>query len=333
MGVSRSGNVETLFAAWTISTLLICGPAAARAQDPLGHWRDPSTWNEWLVPLEEYSPGQPQSASCRIFVREIGAGPTVVVLHGGWGGEHASMLGLLPLAARYRLVFYDQRGSLRSPCERLPTADDHVADLELLRATLGVERVVLLGHSMGGWLAQAYAAAHPERVRALLLLGPTPAIDSLPARTAEARWERPEVLRELDRRGLVLPRRPEDTPQEWAVNHRIIFGAVNLHDITRWRELPVPWFYATDAARSAATSMPDDYDVTGSLARMGAPILVIVGDDDYIPPSSHRSWVPMVPNARLRIVEDAGHFSWIDQPEVVMGVISEFFEEVFRQAR
>ena len=116
-------------------------------------WMHPAEWEQWLLPLEEYPANQPQAADCRIFVRETGEGPTVVMLHGGWGGEHGSLLpGLLPLAEDARLVFYDQRGSLRSPCDELPTAADHVADLERLREVLSEKRIVLLGHSKGaGW--------------------------------------------------------------------------------------------------------------------------------------------------------------------------------------
>jgi proline iminopeptidase len=158
---------------------------------------------------------EPQAAACRIFVREIGSGIPVVMLHGGWGGEHESLLhDWLILADDHRLVFYDQRGSFCSPCDALPTAADHRADLEALRETLGEERVVLLGHSNGGWLAQAHAAAHPDRVAGMVLVDPVPARSDLSAWSGETRWERPEVLGELERHGLVLPRRPDDSVQE-----------------------------------------------------------------------------------------------------------------------
>lgn len=292
---------------------------------------DSATWSEWVLPLGEFRAGEPLSAACRIFVREVGQGEPVVMLHGGWGGEHESLLhDWIPLAAASgrRLVFYDQRGSLRSPCDEPPTVADHVGDLERLREILGAEKIVILGHSMGGWLAQAYAAAHPDRVAGLALIDPTPARSDLPTRSDEVRWERPAVAEELERLGLVLPRLPEDTVQEWSINHRVIFAAVNLHDVTRWREVPVPWFYATVAASSASSSMPDEWDFTADLAALPVPVLVVAGDDDYIPIGSTRAWVSDVPNARLVEVEGAGHLSWIDRPDVVLPAVTRYLSDL-----
>ncbi len=111
------------------------------------------------------------------YVYEIGhaaaAGDTVIVLHGGWGAEHSYLLDALrPLGDTHRLVFYDQRGSLRSPApDSTITLQRLVADLDGLRQDLGVDRVTLLAHSMGNHLAYAYLAAHPEHVRGLVLVG------------------------------------------------------------------------------------------------------------------------------------------------------------------
>jgi pimeloyl-ACP methyl ester carboxylesterase len=133
---------------------------------------------------------------------------------------------------------------------------------------------------------------------------------------------------ELARHDLVLPRRPGDSIQEWSINHRIIFAAVNLHDVTRWREVPVPWFYAGDAAESAAASMPEEWDFTDDLAALPVPVLVVAGDDDFIPIASHRAWTAEVPNAQLVQVEGAGHISWIDRPRAVLTAVMDYLAGV-----
>lgn len=63
-------------------------------------------------------PFAPPGGECQLFVQEYGTGPdTVVVLHGGWGAEHSYLLDAFSGVGNDRhLVFYDQRGSLRSPC-------------------------------------------------------------------------------------------------------------------------------------------------------------------------------------------------------------------------
>jgi pimeloyl-ACP methyl ester carboxylesterase len=107
-------------------------------------------------------------------VIEFGRGDTVVVLHGGWGGEHSGLIDAVrPLSDRFHFVLYDQRGSLRSAApESTITVDRLVRDLDGLRRQLRQERITLLAHSMGSALSYAYLAKHPDRVRGLVLFAP-----------------------------------------------------------------------------------------------------------------------------------------------------------------
>lgn len=297
------------------------------APDDRTTFLDPVTWDEWLLPVRDSvgrSP-QPQAAPCRLFVREVGAGPRVVLLHGGWGADHEDLLyGFLPLADDLRLTFYDQRGSLRSPCDSLPTADDHVADVEALRQALGEERLVLAAHSMGTWLAMAYAERHPERVAGLILMGPvwpTPDAPGSDGQDAPPRWERPAVAAELEAQGLSLDRRKEDGPLGWSINHRVIFAAVNLHDVTKWKQARPPWAYSSDAANSAAESMPESFDFRPALAALDVPVLVIQGDDEYLPQAT---WTADVEGVELETVENAGHLLYVDRPDAVRSLLREY---------
>ncbi len=194
-------------------------------------------------------------------------------------------------------------------------------DLEELRRALGERRLILVGHSMGTWLAMAYAEAHPERVAGLVLMAPVWPTPDAPDVDAPPRWERPEVAAELARRGLELPRRRADGPRGWSVNHRIIFAAVSLHDVTKWRAVPPPWSYATDAANSAARSMPEEYDFRPALAALDVPVLVVQGDDDYLPPAT---WTDDVSGVERVEVSDAGHLPFIDRPDRVRELVRDF---------
>src|SRR5688572_5018500 len=115
----------------------------------------------------------------RLFYKVVGEGPdTLVVVHGGPGNSLSSVEpDYAPLAARRRVIYYDQRGGGRSDL----IADDnklslahHIADLDAVRAHFGLERMKLLGNSWGGLLAAAYAAAHPDRVERLVLQDSAP---------------------------------------------------------------------------------------------------------------------------------------------------------------
>jgi proline iminopeptidase len=111
----------------------------------------------------------------RLFTRRVGAGPLVIVLHGGPGASHDYLLPQYDLLATGReLFYYDQRGGGQSPVPRETPVGwrEHVADLDALRAALGLERVVLCGYSWGGLLALLYLTEHPDRVERLALVSP-----------------------------------------------------------------------------------------------------------------------------------------------------------------
>src|SRR5918994_5853685 len=113
-----------------------------------------------------------------LFVRRLGSGPTVVVLHGGPGADHDYLRpGFDALAEGRELIYYDQRGGGRSPVTRdVPVGwTEHVADLEALRAKWGLARLTIAGYSWGGLLALLYALEHTERVERLALISPAPA--------------------------------------------------------------------------------------------------------------------------------------------------------------
>src|SRR6266498_2264555 len=118
--------------------------------------------------LESFRPTDGRTLSYR---RE-GTG-TVLVCHPGGPGFSSRYFGdLAGLGERFTLILLNPRGTEGSdrPADRRAYATaDYVADLEELRAHLGLERMQLLGHSHGGVVAQAYAATHPARVERLVL--------------------------------------------------------------------------------------------------------------------------------------------------------------------
>lgn len=265
--------------------------------------------HEWFLRLR---------AGCNLYVHEMGTGPRVVVLHDGWGMEHSGLVdGFRPLSRRFRFVFYDQRASLRSPCDSLASVQGHVDDLDQLRTALGGEPLHLVGHGMGGYLAMRYAAAHPERVASLSLLASTSArgADAQPPGQAaiRERFQRARSVAEFRRNGIDTEKSPTRARQRY-VEHRIAKGAALLHNVERWRQLKGTLFYSSGASRAAGAPAPDE-DLTGALAALPFAVQVLAPDDDYTPVELATRWVRAVPNAELEIVPQAGHFLWIDQPE------------------
>jgi proline iminopeptidase len=102
----------------------------------------------------------------------------VVVLHGGPGAHHDYLLPqydrLAPGGKSRELFYYDQRGGGQSPVPREMHVGwrEHVADLEAIRVSLGIDRLTLCGYSWGGLLALLYFVEHPQRVERLALVSP-----------------------------------------------------------------------------------------------------------------------------------------------------------------
>ena len=285
---------------------------------------------EWYLPTGD---------GCSLFVQEFGQGAeTIVVLHGGWGAEHTYLLDVFKgLDEQYHLVFYDQRGSLLSPCptEKI-SIQKHVDDLERLRAALRLERINIVAHSMGTFLALEYQQQHPDRVKGLVLAG------ALPARTPKTDAEkqllqeqqkesqrfmgRSEIEAEVHRQGLDKDEKTLTPKQETAV-WRIHFAGVNVYHVDRWEQVKGGRaFYNSDAGQAAAKTMPQEWDFTEALRARRCPTWVIDGDHDYADPAgrSFQAATADIAGVRVVVLKNAGHVSWVDAPDD--------FSKVFRNA-
>ncbi|MBT9292017.1 prolyl aminopeptidase [Prosthecodimorpha staleyi] len=136
-----------------------------------------ATRHTLLPPTEPYRTGRLKVSDLHeIHFEECGnpAGKPVIMLHGGPGGGINPAMRRLHDPAAYRIVLFDQRGCGRSTPHaelRENTTWDLVADMERLRALLGIERWQVFGGSWGSTLALAYAETHPDRVSELILRG------------------------------------------------------------------------------------------------------------------------------------------------------------------
>src|SRR5262245_51168706 len=132
-------------------------------------------------PVARAQDGSFNSAGVELHYTSAGTGTPVVLLSGGPGLNIDYMLPVAQfLPSGYRSIAYEQRGTGRSRPQPFDpaslTVHTVVEDLEALRVRLQQDRLTLLGHSWGGMLAMAYAAAHPDRVDRLVLVesgGPT----------------------------------------------------------------------------------------------------------------------------------------------------------------
>lgn len=274
----------------------------------------------------------------RLYVREVGAGVPLVVLHGGPEFSHNYFLPQLDaVAAGARLIYYDQRGRGRSG-DGVRAADTSIAsetlDIEHLRQWLGSPTIALLGHSWGGVLAMEYAVRYPDRVTHLVLMNTAPVShqDYLLMREARTRCFGDDVavlasLRET----------PGYTSGDLEVEHEvlsIIFRRA-CHDPTNSKHLVPKLLSGMSPAgviRSRAigqrlaeeTWLRHDYDLLPALGRTRAATLVIHGEQDFIPSDGARRVAQSIPGGRFALLADCGHFAFLERPTEVRRLLHDF---------
>src|SRR5512139_3132505 len=128
-----------------------------------------------------------------LFVKVIGQGYPLLLMHGGPGLDHTSLLALQPLADQFTLIFYDHRCNGRSEGADVTsmTWENLTADADALRQTLGFDKWAVLGHSFGGYVALEYALRYPHSLSHLLL------VDT----GGDHRWSLEKAPEELAKRG------------------------------------------------------------------------------------------------------------------------------------
>jgi proline iminopeptidase len=261
-----------------------------------------------------------------LFVRRVGQGSPAVVLHGGPGAHHDYLLpGFDALADGRELIYYDQRGGGRSPVARDVAVGwtEHVADLEALRTTWGLERLTLAGYSWGGLLALLYAVSHPGRVGRLALVSPAPAW-----RAAREQFEGAFARRNLDpafqeaRRQLRESGLRERDPAAFQQRIFELSVAPYFFDPERARELTP--FRVTGRTQQEVWQSLGDFDLRPRLPELrGIPALVLHGKEDAIPIEAARTAAGLI-GAEFHALPRCGHVPYVEAFEAFRTLVGGF---------
>jgi proline iminopeptidase len=270
----------------------------------------------------------------KLAFRLDGSGQLLLCHPGGPGFSGATLGDLGGLAQDVELLLIDPRGTGASdppPDDRAYRQEDYVADLEELRQELGAEQIDLLGHSHGGFVAMAYAAAHPKRVRRLVLVATAPRFAPEYDERVRALWEAsddPTIAVALDARLKRLARSHEEDDE------RMRLRMLELRLYFRRAE-GVEWLggiFGQEPPNLAALMLfnaetAPQYDNRAELPLIEAPTLVISGELDFFGPPANVEILELVPNARSVVLSDAGHFVWFDDPDRFRAEVTRFLAE------
>jgi proline iminopeptidase len=272
----------------------------------------------------------PSYDATQIAFRVRGEGRPLVCLPGGPGRSSEYLGDLGGLSRSRRLVLPDTRGTGASGDAADPDSyrcDRLVADVEALHAHLGFEAIDVLGHSAGANLAVLYAAAHPERIDHLVLLGPSmralgmtvsdeDQLSAMQRRSGELWYASAMAAAERAEAG-------DDSAQTRNGYMPFLYG--------RWDQAAQE--HATlgmsDRARAVqarfyADGVFDPPSTVAALARLAAPVLVYGGELDVIGVDVLNQAAGVFPHAEVVVQPGAGHYPWLDDPAWFTSALNAF---------
>ncbi len=246
----------------------------------------------------------------------LGKMPAIIVAHGGPGGTHRGNLPYVALSDTYPVILYDQLGTGNSD---RPVGQDtwrverFVDEIDHIRKALGLDEVIMAGHSWGGTLAAEYAVRNPQGLVGAILSSP---LISTPIWNADnAKWieklpkDTQEILERHKNDKTMASKEYREAAQQFYDRHMCRVGHCtdNGHRaggpsgngemyLTMWG--PTDFF---------GIGTLKHYDLTPQLGDIKAPTLILCGEFDEAAPKSCHSFGGMIEGAQVTILPNAGH--------------------------
>lgn len=269
-----------------------------------------------------------QAKSATIYYEVFGSGSAtpLIIVNGGPGFDHTYehvSTAWDVLAKNRRVIFYDQRGTGRSPAtkDQTYTLADQINDLEDLRAHLGADHMELLGHSWGGYLVMAYAAEHPEHISHLII------VDSAAPKFKDTIFLFENVF-------------PEGTERQAGLGFKEEMGDKAAQDADLREYFSMLFYSPENRDRFLATVQPSVYkkdineavekdierfDLNPEIRKFKFPSLVITGRYDMNVASSVAYKIHQaIPGSQFAVFEKSGHLPFFEEPNQFVRVMEEF---------
>ena len=264
-----------------------------------------------------------------LFVKVMGQGYPLLLMHGGPGLDHTTLLGLTPLADQFTLIFYDHRcnGHSEGAEQASMTWENLTADAEALRQTLGFEQWAVLGQSFGGNVALEYALRYPHSLSHLVLMD-----------TGGDKWwvekNAPEIVakRGYSAKAVEAARRfysGQVTPDDFLPTIMKFMTAYNYHNslLTLVRDVVFGprMKMRPEALIFGYSQLLKGWTVMDRLSEIKVPTLVLAGRHDFLFPPEHQAILAdRLPDAKLVLIERAGHNPQMERPAEVIRAIRQF---------
>ncbi|MGM5471346.1 alpha/beta fold hydrolase [Flavobacteriaceae bacterium LMO-SS05] len=273
------------------------------------------------------------SGNNRIHVKIFGQGDPVLIINGGPGMNSNGFVSLAKnIAQSNRAILYDQRGTGQSEISKIDTTtitmDSMINDIEMIRKHLKIENWVVLGHSFGGMLASYYASNHPKRIKGLILSSSGGINMDL--------FSRINITSRLTKK-------ERDSLYYW--NARISNGdTTHYARLQRGTYLAPAYLYDKSNIPIVAERLTQGnstinqlvyhnmrkigFDCSEGLKKLKAPVLIIQGREDLIDKETAETAIGLLQNSTLVILDNCGHYGWLDQPKKYFEHINTYLEKL-----
>lgn len=248
---------------------------------------------------------------------QIGQGPALVLMHGIGGDGESFRAQLEYFSARYRCIAWHMPGYADSP----PLVEMNIPALaEALRVlldSLSLQRVHLLGHSIGGMLALEFVSRYPERLQSLILSATSPAFGR-----PDGDWQRQFLAARLG---------PLDAGQRLAdLAPAIVTSLVGENpDPAGVAQAQACMARVPETAYRGAMTALMGFDRRDCLASIRVPTLVLAGEQDTNAPAQMMArMATKIPAARYHCLTGVGHLGYLEQPGVFNAALDEFLQTV-----
>lgn len=255
-----------------------------------------------------------------LWYDDQGSGLPLLVLHGGLGLDHTYLrVAFHALVPDVRVVLLDLRANGRSTGDGDLTMARLAADVDALRAHLGLERVAVFGHSYGGFVALQYALDHGDHLTHLVICD------------SDSRGPAPEtVVAGLERLGLepgllAAFERPIETTADLLDVFDVVEPAYLPHSPPGTARTGLADTVWRVEGSEGGESALDGWDVADRLGEIAAPTLVMTGADDFMfPPQRARLMADAMPRAELTVFDSCGHLPNVEAPEAFLATLRAF---------
>ena len=250
----------------------------------------------------------------QLYTRSAGTGLPVVLLHAFPLSSAMWLAQREGLAASCRVITPDLRGFGGSTLgDDEPSVELMADDVARVLDAEGIDRAVVGGLSMGGYVTMAFCRRHPDRVLGVILASTKASPDAEPARANRERIAQ-AVLAD-DREVLVKEVLPALIGPTTEQRRAMVFGRVKGL-VQSAPPKAVAW------AQRAMAARPDSF---GTLGALKAPALVLAGEEDELtPPADAEAMARTMPGGRVEVIAQAGHLTAVEQPEAFNTAVARF---------